>query len=308
MMPKKTVCVMMSTYNGERFIREQLESILAQEDVDVTLYVRDDGSTDGTIDIINSIRGKKVYIERGNNWGYKKSFFYLMKNVPLDYDYYAFADQDDFWLPDKLITAVSEIDEHNGCVAYCTSPCYVDEKLQSLKNCHSIIDDLPYGLVKTEWAVATCIFGLGCTFVWNKNLQSIIHKDRNFEVDFCHDNFLAVMAALLGKLIHSENSKILYRQHGGNCSGNKQKTKSFFSKIVGWVFVENNDLNYKMREYILQHYSEYIEEKQCKLLELSTSYRWKWKKKFMLLRKMPARGLNRHEQIKFCLNVLTNRY
>ena len=102
-----TVLVLMSTYNGEAYLTEQVESILKQADVNVKLLVRDDGSTDNTLRILNkyATEEKLDYIT-GKNINWMHSFWTLV-NMAHGADYYAFADQDDIWFPDKLARAVS---------------------------------------------------------------------------------------------------------------------------------------------------------------------------------------------------------
>lgn len=103
---KQNILVLMSTFNGEKFIREQIESILAQENVNIKLLVRDDGSTDKTLDILNEYKNKgKLNYYIGKNLGPQLSFMHLLQNAPYC-EYYAFADQDDVWLKDKLSTAI----------------------------------------------------------------------------------------------------------------------------------------------------------------------------------------------------------
>ena len=98
------VLVLMSTYNGERFLEEQLDSILSQEGVDVSLLVRDDGSKDNTCQLLSDYasRNQNIKMKACENVGFVKSFSAL---VNIDADYYAFADQDDIWMPNKLATA-----------------------------------------------------------------------------------------------------------------------------------------------------------------------------------------------------------
>ena len=96
----------MSTYNGQKYIRQQIDSILQQTNVEVNLLVRDDGSKDDTIKILDEYKqeGKLTYYT-GPNLGPQLSFLNLLNNCPKA-DYYAFADQDDYWEKDKLSTAV----------------------------------------------------------------------------------------------------------------------------------------------------------------------------------------------------------
>ena len=101
------IAILMSTYNGASYLKEQIDS-LEKQDVPVDIFIRDDGSTDKTIDILKKYQSKpNVHIEYGINLGYKKSFMTLLMKVN-DYDYYAFCDQDDIWLPNKISCAVKK--------------------------------------------------------------------------------------------------------------------------------------------------------------------------------------------------------
>ena len=115
-----TIAVLMSTYNGEKYIKEQLDSIFRQKEVKVTLYVRDDGSTDGTLDIIKLYHGI-ILLPFDENKGPGLSFMTLLYHVmgqSTKYDYYAFADQDDIWMDNKLIKAIKQIQNNGECVLY----------------------------------------------------------------------------------------------------------------------------------------------------------------------------------------------
>lgn len=107
----RNILVLMSTYNGEKYLKEQIDSILAQKNVEVTIRVRDDGSTDGTIRILEEYQkcGKLNWYS-STNMGPAKSFLDLVYNAPLKYDYYAFCDQDDYWKEDKLYKAIERLE------------------------------------------------------------------------------------------------------------------------------------------------------------------------------------------------------
>ena len=105
------VNVLISTYNGEKYIREQIDSILRQTYPNIRIYVRDDGSSDGTIDILKSYEEKgKIILLTGENVGYGRSFGKLLQYAE-EGDYWAFCDQDDVWLPDKVERAVKWLDQ-----------------------------------------------------------------------------------------------------------------------------------------------------------------------------------------------------
>lgn len=113
------VCVLMSTYNGEKFLEEQLESIFNQKGVEILLLVRDDASTDKTVEILRKFRnkylGQMVILEGKNNIGWRASFLTLLyKAKEYSCPYYAFSDQDDVWLENKLYSACKCISERQN--------------------------------------------------------------------------------------------------------------------------------------------------------------------------------------------------
>lgn len=106
------VVVLMSAYNGEKYIQEQIESILSQTYSDVKIYVRDDGSKDKTLDILKRYEKEdKIILLRGKNKGFIGSFFSLLKECE-NADYYAWCDQDDIWFPEKISRAVEMLENN----------------------------------------------------------------------------------------------------------------------------------------------------------------------------------------------------
>ena len=105
-MKDKKVAVVLSTYNGEKYVKEQLDSILKQTYKNVEIIVRDDGSKDSTVEIIKEYqeKHKNIKLVVGENLGFIKSFFELLKIA--EADYYSYADQDDIWVKNKIELAV----------------------------------------------------------------------------------------------------------------------------------------------------------------------------------------------------------
>ena len=110
-----SVHILLASYNGGKYIREQLDSLLAQTYPNISIYIRDDGSTDNTVSIIqdyiagNTSSKKIVLLENGGvNLGCPASFYQILKECP-PADYYAFCDQDDIWYPDKIKRAVKKL-------------------------------------------------------------------------------------------------------------------------------------------------------------------------------------------------------
>lgn len=212
----KTVCVLMSTYNGEKYVREQIDSILQQENVNVNLLIRDDGSKDRTFEIVKPyLADRRVSYVAGNNIGYRKSFLWLMDNSP-DSDYYAFSDQDDVWKKDKLFAAVAKLENANTVEPklYASALTRVDEKLNyvSNQNFPKLKLDCYSEFVRHRFA--------GCTYVFDNELKKVCAGASKIkELEYSHDGFLALMCWLCGgKIIYDRKSYILFRRHGNNSS------------------------------------------------------------------------------------------
>ena len=127
----KSVCVLLATFNGERYLPDQIESLMEQKGVSIKIFVRDDGSTDNTHKLLKKWSKKGILTwYTGENLKPANSFMSLLKEAPIA-DYYAFCDQDDIWDKDKLDVAVKEMnkyDESNG-ILYCCGSRLVDSNL-----------------------------------------------------------------------------------------------------------------------------------------------------------------------------------
>lgn len=212
-----SVQILMSTYNGEKYIRTQLDSILEQDYRNMGILIRDDGSADATREIIKEYAEKYSNITwyAGKNIGVQKSFFDLITKADLEKDYYAFADQDDKWLPGKISRAVSILERYSKDVPvlYCSDKIIVDEELRPLKVTVSRIMKKPsFGNALVQ---DMCT---GCTAVMNRTLLSLL---RNQIPDYVimHDWWFYLTAACFGMVYYDKESYILYRQHGNNTSG-----------------------------------------------------------------------------------------
>lgn len=211
----KTVQVLMSSYNGEKYIREQIDSILAQQGVNVKLLVRDDGSSDSTCDILKEYENKKLLnVIYGENVGVFKSFLTLI-DVCEQADYYAYSDQDDVWLRDKLITGVTKIEnDDNGIpLLYCSALQRVNEKLeyQDIQSFRGMRTNIYSALVRERLA--------GCTFVFNNRLWELLNGSSRLSINYSHDSWTVLMCyACGGKVIYDSVPHILFRRYGKNVS------------------------------------------------------------------------------------------
>ena len=165
------VLVLMSTYNGEAYLRKQLDSILHQDKVKVHLMVRDDGSTDHTCDILVEYDEKYPNMEwqTSENVGFVRSFSILAEKAlsfPGTIDYYAFSDQDDIWMPNKLKTACRYLDEADGKTTpllFSSNSLFVDDNMSVLGTFHR---ETPH---YTKQNVMIYPTEQGCSMVFNRS-------------------------------------------------------------------------------------------------------------------------------------------
>ena len=209
----KEVQVLLSSYNGEKYIREQLDSILAQENVAVKLLVRDDGSTDKTVEILKAYEeaNDNIRVLYGENLGVIHSFFTLIEEAE-EAEFTAFADQDDVWLPEKLFRAVSALEEQKSelPLVYCSAKQLVDEQLQPLRS------GIRYGTVTPDFGNALVEnMCTGCTCVINREVLQLL-KGRTPDFTVMHDFWIYLVGSCFGRVLYDKESYILYRQHSGN--------------------------------------------------------------------------------------------
>ncbi|MBR1838150.1 MAG: glycosyltransferase [Bacteroidaceae bacterium] len=216
----------MATYNGERYLRQQIDSILAQKGVEVILTVRDDGSTDTTCDILKAYSDKgclKWY--RGNNVGPAQNFMLLLQEAE-DADYYAFSDQDDYWESDKLLAAVNQLEEaQNDLALYFSQTCLADEALHPLPHQIHIRPLLTYG----ESLVYQFIGG--CTMVLTHALREAVNRYKP-QTLYMHDVWIyCVCLAIGGKAFFDAKPHIYYRQHAQNVVGQGNRRNEWKRRV-----------------------------------------------------------------------------
>lgn len=266
------VCVLMSTYNGERFIREQIDSIMNQVGVDVYLIVRDDSSSDSTCSIVEdyiTAYPNRIELLRGNNLGFALSFSELIKYSLKKHpkcNYFAFADQDDVWLENKLLVAVEALEKENSTlpIAYCSNKTLVDENLAYIRTSWKRKE---VRLSKERSMIQS--FATGCTMVFNRVAAEmyIAHIPEQLKV---HDYLMYQQCMFLGKVIYDHNSYILYRQHGTNQIGNPGFKKRMQRRLSGH-YKEHalEEQNY----FFLKAYKDILSVDDVGLLSLFVFYR-----------------------------------
>ena len=253
------VQVLLSTYNGEKFLEQQIRSILNQKDVEVRILIRDDGSSDNTINLIKKIDDKRIKIMEGENIGATESFFELIR-LSGDSDYYSFADQDDVWDSDKLITGIESIKDYNIPAIYSSTTRLVDADLKYIS--------VPKLNPKTELTSALVKnYVAGCTAVFNKKLMMLLRQCQKPVAPF-HDWWINIVSLSVGGVsIYDSIPHMSYRQHEGNVVGAAK------SKVMVWInrahkFRSNIYRRDLMAKCVLENYASNISENNKKILSL----------------------------------------
>ncbi|WKV08528.1 glycosyltransferase family 2 protein [Thermoanaerobacterium sp. CMT5567-10] len=231
------ICILLSTYNGERHIKDQINSILKQSYTDWKLFIRDDCSSDKTTKIIkeyvNKFPEKIVLLEIGeNNLGPCRSYLELVKNVTGDY--IMFCDQDDVWLPDKIeltykkMKSMEEIYKNKPILVH-TDLKIVDKDLNLISHSfwkyqklNSEIKDINKTLVQNNVT--------GCTIMINQKLKELLNIVPSNAI--MHDWWINLIASTFGTVDYIYKSTVLYRQHGENNVGAKKYSLNFILSLA----------------------------------------------------------------------------
>lgn len=218
-MEKEKVIICMSTYNGERFLRYQIQSILDQNYQNWELLIHDDGSTDSTQEIMRSYADydQRIQIVSTNHLGVKGAFFSLLSVH--EGDYYAFCDQDDIWRRDKLTKLLSAVDGQDEKV-----PLLIHSAFQNIdQNGKNISDFRHPKAVSTQFKDLLLSNNVtGCTCLFNVKLRDMIVKNYeqlNLADVIMHDWWVAILASGLGNVIYCDERLVGYRQHDSNVLG-----------------------------------------------------------------------------------------
>jgi len=240
------VQVLLSTYNGEKYLNDLIASLLNQDYPNLNILIRDDGSTDKTLDILYKYKNiENITLLVGENIGVVNSFFELLKQSDHEADFIAFCDQDDIWLIDKVSRAVKKLNEKNTdkSLMYCSKLTLVDDSLQFLKETISPRKGPAFenSLVQN---IAT-----GCTILINKVAREIILLELPKKA-IMHDWWIYQVVSAVGEVIYDDESRILYRQHASNVIGAQStlfgKWKTRISRYL------NNKDRYILRNQVME--------------------------------------------------------
>lgn len=271
--------ILMSTYNGEDYLETQLNSLERQTLGDISLLVRDDGSSDRTIEMIQDFQNKmeknrrmQVAFYHGENIGVIASFFNLMGKTDLDADYYAFCDQDDEWLPEKLERAVGilqKLGEKNEDqpLLYCSDKIITDQDLNPIETTVGRpVRKITFGNAVVQ---DMCT---GCTAVVNRQMLVLL---RQYTPKFAlmHDWWMYLLATCFGKVYYDKEAYIKYRQHGNNTSGAMLNRRQLLRYRVKQLFRPRGEILRQVEEFYCAFGTQMKEENKTCIERLVNRYR-----------------------------------
>lgn len=222
------VSIVMATYNGEKYVGEQIDSILNSTFQDFDLFIFDDGSKDETMSVLQSYRDKypdKIHVSRNEtNRGVTLNFLEAVCRTTADY--VMFCDQDDVWKPEKIAVTLKRL-RHMEVqfkkelpMAVFTDALVVDENLRVLSE--SFFRSGRLDPKKTNLSHLLMENKLiGCTVMINAALRRILQSCRLPKNARFHDSWISMIAASFGKISYLNEATLLYRQHEANVVGNK---------------------------------------------------------------------------------------
>ncbi len=270
------VAVLLAVYNGEKYLKEQIDSLLSQTVSDIKIIIHDDGSTDSSAEII------KLYCEKYPNkicclegkptGGASQNFAFLLQSCDERFDYIMFCDQDDVWLPQKIEKTLALMQKSEGEDK--NIPVLVHTDLKVADGTLNVINKSFFDFQKLNQDNITLPrllvqnYVTGCTVMINNALRQKCGKIPNNCI--MHDWWLALTAVIFGKLVCLKESTMLYRQHSDNQVGAKASYGLGFIKrklqTLGEV-KKNYNATYIQAGLLLECYGNALQKSQRELVE-----------------------------------------
>ena len=296
-------CILLSTYNGSRFILEQLDSLTSQLDCLVDIRARDDGSTDDTAEKLrrHSQADGRLTIVGGSNLGVTNSFLSLLRDAPDGYDAYFFCDQDDVWNPRKVSYAMRTLSAQAAATPalYFCRLRYISET-----GVHLGSSRVPPHVGLQNALVENV--AIGCTLAMNGAARRAI-CDRLPKRAIMHDWWSYLVVSALGAVVFDPRTLIDYRQHGGNTVGAEQGKLSV--RMVR-RFRRKADVVTRSAQAaeFLHLYSDKMPRENRQLVELFVAGKHSWRRRIDLLRQQLVRRSTWSDQLLLSAQLAINDY
>lgn len=271
---KPTVSIAMSTYNGSLYIERQLDSLLGQKDVKVFITIRDDGSTDDTVNVIekyvkaNSL--SNITVIKGDNIGYEKSFWEALRHCQ-NADYYAFSDQDDYWHNNKLARCIDKMKEDQNHHGPKLSYCKMNRTNINLERLNETPDILKPSVLSKK-IVLTQLFAYGASIVINDKAKSLICKcdlpDDFVSSGVGHDGLAGLICYWFGKVYFVDEFLYDWIRYETSLTGSGTKFNGYLYRIKELF---SGKTYYNPSDLLLKNYKELLSEEDYTFLTLMKS-------------------------------------
>lgn len=269
--------ILMAVYNGERFLAEQIDSILQQDTDEWHLTISDDGSTDNSSAIIrqyiNDFPEKISQAFPPQRFGdAKKHFFWLMKNCSAEY--LLFCDQDDVWHADKVSKTVAALHTSEELwgkqtpVLVFTDQTVVDEELREIAPSMMALQQQDPD-VRDYRSLLIRNVVTGCTVGINAAMAALAARCAAPERTLMHDWWLGLVAARFGKMVYRNESSMLYRQHSRNSVGAKdvRKLAYYVDRFLNQAYLKEQMRAKKQQATVfLESFEELLTADECRAL------------------------------------------
>jgi len=301
-MKQVNIAILMSTYDGERYLDKQLNSLANQTLSEfVTVYIRDDGSKDKTLEVIDNWKDKiNIKLFKGLNVGPAKSFWSLLTNTEIKADYYLFSDQDDVWDSEKVEKSIAVLEGDN-----------------KLSVCNCRIIDSNGELISKKRLISPPIINLesffvsgvsqGCSMAFTDDLKRYINSLKISCIPM-HDIILMFYGLNRGKIVWVDTPLFGYRVHKNNVVSKKNKSaiQRLITIFKNWNNGSNNSMG-KVAAELLSNVDNYSEE-EVVFLKAMVNYRKSIKNKLAVLFNSKFKGVDkaclRSYRIRIVLNLL----
>jgi glycosyltransferase involved in cell wall biosynthesis len=251
------VTVLLATFNGAKYLEEQLSSLVSQEGVEVEVIVNDDGSTDETIYILEKWRTKGliVAISESRSLGPTRAFLTLLQSCE-EKQYVAFCDQDDVWVENKLIQQIGSFVDSTPMMSTCLR-LYINETGKVIGNSKSLRNP-PSFLNSTFENIAP-----GNTILLNSAAVKVINELRNPPI-FHYDSWIYLLISTFGKVVFVPSHLVKYRIHSNNSVGLRKKSIKASTDAI------RNYLN--QQKFLFEKKSEFLSYDQLDYLTTISSF------------------------------------
>lgn len=277
----KTITVVMSAYNGSRYIVQQLDSIFAQKGVDVTCFVRDDGSKDDTLQVLENYQKAlpvgKLLFERGENVGWERSFLLALKEAPKS-EYYAFADQDDIWFEDKLISGIKMLENASDSDKPLMYHCNKLSVTEDLKPFPHQVRRTPQPLNRQNAMIQE--YAQGCAIILNEQARKLVLQHIP-HAKLAHDFWCGLVCYLFGQVFYDNTPRFYHISHGNNASGEGHTLGSWYGRFKS-IFKKSN-IYFAPYDDLLEGYCDLLNAEDKQFINKAKNYRHSIKYRVALL-------------------------